>query len=172
MDQQDAVEDAREAATEALIRRVLADGPAPADDDDDDDPDYTVVYEPNQNDEDEPPTRLEGEGVLDFLARFNPYWDSPRRIRGESNDDFRARQDRHQEKMRVLWVAAMTPADHAYFAAQRVSIQILEDAEEAAAELAMGPQPPATPEQLLEREAMTVRIQAALALLELEWQGE
>ena len=138
------------------------------------DDDYAAVYEPNQNDEDadEPPTRLEGEGVLDFLARFDPYWDSPRRIRGESNDDFRARLDRHQEKMCVLWAAAMTPADHAFFAAQRVAIQILEDAEEAADELARGPQPPATPERLLEIEAMTVRTQAALALLELEWQGE
>ena len=151
---------------DALIHSILDDGSVQDDDDNDDD--YAAVYEPNQNDEDadEPPTRLEGEGVLDFLARFNPYWDSPLRIRGESNDDFRARQDSHQEKMRVLWVAAMTPADHAFFAAQRVSIQILEDAEEAAAELAMGPQPPATPERLLEIEAMTVRTQAALALLE------
>ena len=170
MDQQDAVEDAREAAADALINRILTDGPAPADDDDDDDddPDYTVVYElPNQNDEDEPPTRLEGEGLREFLARFDPYWDAPLRIRGESNDDYRARRDSYEEQMQALWWEAMTPADLAYFASERVAMQITEDAEEAAEELA-NPQPPRTPEQLLESEAMTVRIRAALALLELE----
>ena len=45
--------------------------------------------------------------------------------------------------------------------------QIREDAEEAAWELA-NPQPPRTPEQLLESEAMVLRVSAAFALLDLE----
>ena len=157
-----------------IIHRILDE--RTVQDDDDNDDDYAAVFEPNQNDDNEPPTRREGEGVLDFLERFSPYYDSPLRVRGESNADYRARQDRHQERMEELYQAALTPADVAFLYARwrphAEAAQILEDAEEAADELAMGPQPPATPERLLEIEAMTVRTQAALALLELEWQGE
>ena len=134
------------------LHRILND--VPVQDDDDNDDDYAAVYEPNRNDDNEPPTRHEGEGILDFLERFNPYYDSPLRVRGESNADFHARQDRHQERMRELYMAALTPADHAFLYARwsphAEAAQILEDAEEAAAELAMGllPQPPSTPEQL------------------------
>ena len=165
MDQQNAAEDARIADIDAYISLLDA-GPAPADDDDDDDwdPDYTL---PIQNDEDEPPTRLEGEGLRKFKARFEPYCDPPLRNRGESNDAYRVRCIRYEIKMSELWQAALTPADHALIYEEQVASQIREDAEEAAWELA-NPQPPRTPEQLLESEAMILRVRAAFALLDLE----
>ena len=168
-DQQDT---ANLAMGDDIIHRILDE--RTVQDDDDNDDDYAAVFEPNQNDDNEPPTRREGEGVLDFLERFSPYYDSPLRVRGESNADYRARQDRHQERMEELYQAALTPADHAFlynrWRPQAEAAQILEDAEEAAEELAMGilPQPPATPERLLELEAMRVRVLAALALQGLE----
>ena len=168
IDQQNADEDARIADIDAYISLLDA-GPAPADDDDDDEdadwvPHYTL---PIQNDEDEPPTRLEGEGLREFSARFEPYCDPPLRNRGESNDAYRVRRLRHELKMRDLWLAALTPADDAFIVEEMVEDQIAEDAERAAWLLA-NPQPQRTPEQLRASEAMALRSRAALAALDFD----
>ena len=114
-----------------------------------------------------PPTRRDGEGLRQFKNRFERYCEPPLRNLGEDYDAYSVRRGRHARKAKEQWQAALTPADHALIYEEQVASQIREDAEEAAWELA-NPQPTRTPEQLLESEAMILRVRAAFALLDLE----
>ena len=68
----------------ARYTRNLYVGPAPPEDDEDADwvPDYNLTV---QDVEDEPPTRLEGEGYREYKNRLNPYWDPPLGKRDETD---------------------------------------------------------------------------------------
>ena len=112
--------------------------------------------------------RLEGEGFHEFRMRFEPYWEHPLKNRGEANDAYRLRCLKHELKVRDLWLAALTPADHDIMDEEMVADQIKEDAERAAWLLA-NPQPERTPEQLRESEARSLRDRAALAQVELDF---
>ena len=114
-----------------------------------------------------PPTRRVGEGLREFKNRFKRYLEPPLRNLGEDYETYCVRRGRHVRKAREQWWAAMTPADHALIYEEQVANPLVEDAEDAAWELA-NPQPARTPEQLRESEAMSLRSSAALALLDFD----